>query len=230
MLPRVQTTVFRHRRPRPGPEHELLASALRVGLPTGLSGTPLVLREPELPVGSPDVVAVFPRVTQHLERPALVPAQARILHQVWLSRRVQVDELSRLVHVPQRKLRSILGMLCEFGLVYLRGQFCVTRPLNYIFPLRHIVAVEAKMTDWRAGMDQAESNLWFASASYLLLPIRRDYSKPMAAAASRGIGLLTFDGRRVRRLVRPRTVPIPRSYGSWMLSEWFLQNGSESDD
>jgi hypothetical protein len=82
------------------------------------------------------------------------------------------------------------------------------------------------MSDWRTGLEQAESNLWFASVSYLLLPKRKNLGTLIDATSTKGIGLLIYDGRQVHRLVQPRPAPIPRSYGSWLFSEWLLQHWS----
>lgn len=204
----------------------MLSAALDSGLPTGFSGSPEILREPELPVGSPDVVAVFPRATKPPPRTPLTTAHTRILHQLWLSGGVRVPELARLLHISPRRLETLVGYLTEMDLVWCRGSYCAARPLNRIFPIRQIVAVEAKMSDWKTGLNQAESNLWFASVSYLLLPHRKELSAPVRAAADRGVGILVYDGRRVRRLVQPRPVQIPRSYGSWLFSEWLIQRWS----
>lgn len=221
---RAHAPVLRHRRPRPGPELDLLSSALDAGLPTGFPGSPQILREPELPVGSPDVVALFPRASRPPEpRTPLSPSQTRVLHQLWLSGGVRLSELARLLHVPPRRLDGIIQHLTSLDLVWCRGTFVSARALDRIFPLRQIVTVEGKISDWRKGLDQAESNLWFASVSYLLLPHRTRLSEPMRAAIDRQVGLLIFDGKRVHRLVKPRPVEIPRSYGSWLLSEWLIQ-------
>jgi hypothetical protein len=216
--------VLRRRKPRPGPELEMLASALESGLPIGFPGQPTILREPELPVGSPDVVAMFPRARKLQARAPLSPAHARVLHQMWLSGGVRVPDLARLLHISPRRLTTLVDELTELDLVWCRGTYCATRSLDRIFPVRQIVAVEAKMTDWKKGLDQAEANLWFASVSYLLLPHRRVLTAPIQAATNRGVGLLSYDDRSVRRLVRPRPVEIPRSYGSWLLSEWLIES------
>lgn len=218
--------LLRHRRPRPGPELDLIASAFEAGVPMGFPGSPEILREPELPVGSPDVVAVFPRRTFHAERQPLDETHVRVLHQIWLSGGVDINALSFLIHMAPRKLARVIRVLDHLGLVRCRGEYCTARPLASIFPIRQIVAIEAKISDWRTGLEQAESNLWFASVSYLLVPKRKSPESLVKAASTKGVGLLILDGRRVRRLVQPRPVAIPRSYGSWLFGEWLIQHRS----
>lgn len=211
--------LFRHRQPRPGPELDLLNGALESGLPTGHRGTPITLREPELPSGSPDFIALYAR-DEVSPRAPLLHHHLQVLHQLWVCRGTREDSLSKMLNIGRRRLERILCDLVEAGVIRKRGDFCEARSLTSIFGVRQIVAVEAKMSDWKTAIQQAQNNLWFASESYVLIPERRDLSAMIDSAARVGVGLLVYTGQNVRRVTRARRYPIPSSYGSWLFSEW----------
>lgn len=179
-----------------------------------------MLREPELPTGSPDVVVVYSRAGRCHRRQTLPQKHLRVLHQLWVSGGTEEGELASMLSLGPRRLRSIVFELEEAGVIQRRDTFLATRSLESIFRPRQIVAIEAKISDWRGAFRQAHANLWFASESYVLLPKRRALEAPVECAMRWGIGLLMWDGARVRRVVRPQRYPIPSSYGSWLFSEW----------
>jgi hypothetical protein len=66
-----------------------------------------------------------------------------------------------------------------------------------------IVAFEAKLTNWRRALDQAYRNTAYASQSYVLLPpdVARRALSEREEFKLRGIGICSFDGRRVDVLI-----------------------------
>jgi hypothetical protein len=96
------------------------------------------------------------------------------------------------------------------------------RPLREIFVARRIIAIEAKIRDWRRAIEQARANSWFASHSFILLPGERFTAHVAEDASAAGVGVLTFDGSTVSVQVRSAEHPLPTSYGSWLFNEWAL--------
>jgi hypothetical protein len=99
-------------------------------------------------------------------------------------------------------------------------------PLAEIFAVRRLVSIEAKVRQWRAGLQQALHNTWFSSESYLLLP-----SLPSDAcfteARRLGIGLIVSDRSLDLPAGAPRYEPIPKSYMSWLFNEWVWRSASK---
>jgi hypothetical protein len=184
----------------------------------------VLLREPEIATGVPDLVAVYHRLavatagTEHLGQ-----LHFRVLHQLWRGGGACLEDLSALINLSVKALERTVGELLEAGLVWVRGEHFSARSLAAIFPARHIIAVEAKMTDWRGAVEQARMNLWFASESYILVPSRINLASVVEFAASVDVGVLAFDGRRTRRCSRPQPRQIPASFGSWVLGEWSVR-------
>ena len=96
--------------------------------------------------------------------------------------------------------------------------------LSRTFAVRHIVAIEAKVGNWSRALQQAAANRWFASQSFILIPPTRSLTAVSSRARELGVGVLTFDGGKVRQVVESKRFVIPASYGSWLFNEWALRH------
>ncbi len=92
------------------------------------------------------------------------------------------------------------------------------RPLSAIFAATRIVAVEAKIRDWRKALEQAHLNTWFASQSCVLVPKISRNSTMLQDAQELGVTVLTQQpaGWKLKTAQPQR----PRSYVSWLLNDW----------
>jgi hypothetical protein len=97
------------------------------------------------------------------------------------------------------------------------------KPLEEIFAIERLIAIEAKMKNWQEGLQQAFHNTWFASESYLLLPDVPNTSDLMQQAASFGVGLLTACCSPVQSKLPAKVGRLPKSYASWLFNEWTWQ-------
>lgn len=221
----------RSRKPTPGPEAELLEAALSCsGWP---AAAPVVFREPQMPTGFPDLVAVVLReqaLLLNATRWCLREEHLRLLHHVYAVRRTTEDQISALLRLKPARLSALLGDLEDSQLVRRRSQRVSSRALADIFVARRIIAVEAKIRDWRGALAQAIANTWFASHSYILLPAKSWRTTVAEHASSHGIGVIIFDGRTTSVALRARGHPIPASYGSWLVNEWSVRQLGRSWD
>src|ERR1043165_3459244 len=216
-------SVLRRRPLRRGPESRLVTRALRAL--AGSSGpSAVILREPELPTGAPDLVLLFPRSTSlSAKRSMLTREHFRLLHALHALGPTPTRSLARSLNREMDPVRRLLGALAEARLVTVEAQRAYPLSIRRTFGLRRIVAVEAKMTDWRTGLEQAVANTWFASESYLLVPDRSIAERAMRAAAAFGVGVLHLDRDRLRVTQQSAKLAIPLSDGSWILSEWVVR-------
>jgi hypothetical protein len=95
----------------------------------------------------------------------------------------------------------------------------VARPLSHSFAVRRIIAVEAKVAEWAAALDQASLNTWFASESYVLVPHVPRGERLLAAAKSLGVGVWARNSK-AKYAVSTSSANLPRSYASWLFNEW----------
>lgn len=221
----------RFRRPRSGPETELVdafVSGTRFKSPRGCRTT--LFREPRLVSGFPDLVAV----TWH------VPTAAR-----WSgARRVLSTGDLRLVQLlvsngttSEKQLRDLAGRdalrgiarLEAAGLAHQRGGLWRARRLKEAFAVRGIVAFEAKMADWSQALAQAFQNTWFASESYVLVPRRPKTSSLLADAQRLGIGVWV-NGENSPILDARENDEQPVSYASWAFNEWAWRHALSGTD
>lgn len=211
-------------RPRtPGPEADLIEDAIQAGL-LSWSTPPVVLREPELGSGFPDVVAAFPAATMlRVERQPLGRDHLRLLQFLWTSRgATTLAAAQTLLRLSGEMLRRVADDLHEQRAIVLSGDRLRADRSSGAFAASRIVAVEAKISKWEDALFQAHSNAWFASHSYILLPSRSLARRAVGRAASLGIGVVVLESGRLVRMSRARSRPIPASLGSWIVNEWMI--------
>lgn len=213
----VEAGVRTHRARR-GPEQDLVQGFLhdlQIVVPRECQCT--VFREPWLECGIPDlVIAVWHVPTVESWVDARAHVQAADLRVLQFLVHAQGSTLDDLIAVYGPKVSVILDRLCEAQLVRRRHRSFEPAALSRTFGLRAIISVEAKMSDWRHAVAQAERNFWFACASYVLMPERRLEQKQS------GLGRVRFCTPESIILRTPikRMPPIPRCYAVWLFNEW----------
>lgn len=206
-----------------GPEDDLIQSVIEKPWPVDL-GQHFVFKEPGIETWYPDLIAVSfkPEVCEIAgNRPILKKSSLQILSHIFFVKSTTPEEISKLTcHKKAAVLRSIKdlessGMIfCENGLV---------RSNEEAFLFSGIVAIEAKIKDWKKAVQQAAQNRWFASQSYILIPYRKDFSEICSKASSLRIGVLSVRDGEVVMISPPEDHGIPKSYGAMMIHEWALR-------
>ncbi|HTQ55550.1 MAG TPA: hypothetical protein VMI94_13875 [Bryobacteraceae bacterium] len=91
-------------------------------------------------------------------------------------------------------------------------------PLSVVFAATQIIAVEAKVSEWRHALNQAYLNTWFTSHSCILVPkIPRNSTMPQDA---RDLGVTVITQDDVSWDLKPSDQYQPRSYVSWLFNDW----------
>ena len=209
-----------------GPEQELLA-AFKAFIPSCFRwrrGAVAIFHEPQLETGFPDLVAVqyLPETFDQWNegRWQLTPLELKLLHHLYKVRGADSTTLMSTLGIDARRLLAAIEKLLDANMVIRSKARWIPRPLNSVFGLRAIVAVEAKMKNWSDAFRQAELNRWFASESYVLSPINNPTRSVSERSLRTGVGVFLLNGSRVRRFQNARKSCIPASYGSWMFNEW----------
>lgn len=209
------------RRGRAGPESQLISRFL-LSLPfRGRANHRVtIFREPRLQSGFPDLVLVdwHEPTAMHWDpkRADISTEQIRLMH---LLSSIGPQPEQRLTAILRRRSDRQLSRLADVGLVFERKGLWHARSLRHTFAVRRIVAFEAKVGNWRAALEQASLNRWFATESYILL------SRPPIDAAAREanaekVGIWIVG--EFAPFVRPPSLGIrqPVSYASWLFNEW----------
>jgi hypothetical protein len=209
------------RRSRSGPEQELVDWFLgQNAVKPGRGERVTIFREPRLASGFPDLVAVVWKesVTGRWAsaRRDLRTSDLRVMHHLAVTGQ-PVDIATLTLLFPLQAERSLERLLLSGMVHYSRGHW-KARSLSNNFAARRIVAVEAKVSEWRAALDQAFLNTWFTPESYILIPALPRKTTLLEAALQRGIGVLCQE--RTAWNFAPHVTRTPRSYASWLFNEW----------
>lgn len=220
--PEEPTSRTRFRRSTPGPELELVGRFCDSLRSAQGDDAVTVFVEPRVNGHYPDLVAVFwdKRRTLHWprSRASLTLQEVRYLHMLHKVKRINIDEL--VCSIGRSQTERLVMRLLEAEVATLHNWHLVRRPLREIFAVTRIVAFEAKVSDWRVGLQQAFLNSWFSSESFLLLPRRTSQQALVARAAELGVGVISVGQALARPGVKARRERIPKSYASWLFNEW----------
>jgi hypothetical protein len=206
------------RKGRPGPEQNLVDWFLERNAVKPREGERLtVFREPRLPSGFPDIVAVIWKESVasrwRNDRRNITAHDLRLMQFLVTSGPSQLPQLRLLFGAS---IHRSLDRLERSHMVVLNRRQWRARALSRTFAIRRIVAIEAKVAEWRAALDQAFINTWFTPESYVLVPNVPKGVGLLETAVRHGIGVLS---KEKLGLVEHR-VTQPLSYASWLFNEW----------
>lgn len=207
------------RRSRSGPEEELVVAFLAKLNTKSESGIHLtIFKEPWLESGSPDLVGVFwhlPTAEKwNRHRSNLQRADFRLLHQLacWKS-----ADLTTIQECFGKKSAASLDRLKAASMISVHDSMVHVRAVDELYAVRHIFAIEAKISDWRKALTQASLNRWFATSSHVLLPRLPSNTNAVAEARSLGVGLWAPEATKLT--LKPPLSYQPVSYASWLFND-----------
>ena len=200
----------------------MVHAALEAGLPFSWSSEAITFQEPELPSGAPDLLLLRLSEKSDCSSIPLSERELKLLQFLSSKQRVQIGDLVDLLCWPPRSAQAVVSALESKGFLTVNNNSLTLTFEAKAFVAREIVAIEAKVSDWKRALVQAQRNHWFASQSYVLLQGSVSASA-MDSAADTGVGILHFDGRRAKVLVRAERNRLPGSYASWLISMWAHQ-------
>jgi hypothetical protein len=219
-------TAPRQRQYRLGPEAELVNNFLHdLRLKVAPGRELVVFREPRLSLGFPDVVIVVwnpARAAYWNEtRSLLTASDLKVAHHLGSLGYADEPDLER---VFSRTVHSNLARLKAANIVGNIDSVWWIHRLEQVFAAEEIIAIEAKVADWKEGLKQAFLNTWFASSSYLLLP-ELPRRVVVERACELGIGVRT--PVEIAALPHRGAAP-PASFASWLLNEWAWRAASRA--
>ncbi len=219
----IRGGVLNGRPSRSGPEADLVMDFIQSSLPEpGDDECRTVFIEPRLGNLRPDIVIIYwdPNITfaWPIARQFLSLMDLQLIQMLFLTSPLTENELKDFF--PARKLIPALDRLYAADCVYLQNDKWLLKDLSYLFAIRRIISVEAKLSDVSKALDQAFANTWFSSESYVLTPRKQHRYMTMELARSYGVGLWTFKKEgEVEQMLASKNYPVPFSYGSWVFNE-----------
>ncbi len=155
-------------------------------------------------------------------RNRLIKDDIRILHhlyncQIFKSAREIVGELG----FSEKEVDGSLLRLHEAGLITenVRKDKVKIKSIKKIFFICEIIAIEAKLQDWKGALQQSLNNILFASKAFALLPDKIISKKMLEHYQGSNVGVLSFNTT-FREVVQPKTNKIPTNITSWYFNEY----------
>ncbi|MBX9952245.1 MAG: hypothetical protein K2Y39_23930 [Candidatus Obscuribacterales bacterium] len=215
---------LKFRSPRSGPELELVDTLVkRTHVEEAQNYQVTIFREPKIAGGFPDLVIVIwdslVADSWNSARAELDSNDFKLMHYLSVDRPVSKEHLRTL---PFKSLDRSLDKLERAEMVEQVFDEWIARPYSCTFAAKHIVAVEAKMSNAWAALEQATKNIWFASCSCVVMPKLPRDEELMHRAASIGVSFFAesdggfFDHH---PLVCDEDFA-PLSYVSWLFNDW----------
>jgi hypothetical protein len=185
-------------------EPDLRAAADRLRLPAGSLN--FLIPECPLPVGLPDLlVASLDQAALHRRLavgapPILSEPAMRLVANLSTTRPATVDSLAGLLGLTKRQASRVLLGLAKVGAVHRQGDRWFRA--DGFEPVGRTYALEAKVDDWRSGLDQCLRYGAYADSTTLVLPRMSEKVRTSAVTRFSALGVgLYVDGK---WLVRPR--------------------------
>lgn len=211
------------RQPTAGPELDIVHQyCLEHLTDLGEGDAVSVFLEPKLDSGFPDIVVVFwdQTVAQRWphERRDLLPQDLPIIHYVNMADSMPVSMLVK--RFGARKASDIMLRLSDAQVVEVRTDGLYRKPVEEVYAVKRLVAIEAKVRDWSKGLEQAFQNTWFASESYLLLGVLPQRGNLAECAKKLGVGVLHKEQSLFKPYLKSTIGKLPISHASWLFNEW----------
>jgi DNA-binding Lrp family transcriptional regulator len=212
-------------RPRPGrrfePTHELVLHNLAIELAGGLRGASrglVLLRELVGPIGIPDFTALIGDPDPLEARlaldvpPLLNEIDAGIAGVAHAHAPRSAVALARALGWPEETILRRLPGLLRSGALVRAGDQSYTRPEGLV-PVGRVIAIEAKLKDWRGALTQARGyGVWADNYVIVMGPISPATISRLAEEVKRDSGGLVVGEEWV---VRPRKRAKARSKRMW---------------
>ncbi|MEP0873527.1 hypothetical protein NDA01_27590 [Trichocoleus desertorum AS-A10] len=204
-----------------GPEHSLVVNYIDSKITPYSDEWQVIFLEPRVDACFPDIVIVYfdTNISENWsrDRAKLVKSDIRILHYIFTN---EVVTLSQLNTFFPKGVSSSLKRLHEAKVIeWIAGDWRA-KPLHEIFAIKKLVAIEAKISNWQQGLQQAFHNSWFASESYLLLQHMPRRTTLLQQAENMGVGVLMPHQCLDKPEISAQVERMPKSYASWLFNEW----------
>lgn len=154
-------------------------------------------------------------------RSALIDEDIKILHHLYLSKKGRSPEQLVLeLGFPTKRLAKSVDRLFKAEMITeLKDGRIKNNPTNSIFFVKEIVAVEAKLKDWKRALTQSRNNLSFCSRSYSLFPSKSVSPTVKHHYRETGVGLVSH-GEQNKIEVSSAKKTIPSTLSSWYFNEY----------
>lgn len=210
-------------------EHRLLRSFLETSFfekfSTHGSSKFTVIEEPYTGFGYADAVGIifdghaYKSWSPH--RNKLKNDDIKILHHLYLCNKGRsLEDLNSELGFSKNFIERSIKRLDDANTIYfLKDNRVKNQPINKIFFLKEIIAIEAKLKDWKGALLQSKNNLSFCSRAYSLFPKDVNKENFMNRYQGTGVGVITHKEKYKIELSSKKN-NIPKTLNSWLFNEY----------
>jgi len=184
-----------------------------------------IIQEPFTQVGYADIVCIRWNKTikdnWDASRNKLIKNDIKILHHLFNCRFYKsINEIVNELGFSHREVNNTILRLSDAKLI-IENKFgkVKIRPLKDIFFVHEIIAIEAKLKNWKQALDQTLNNVYFASKSFALFPDTTINRRLLKNYKENDVGVLSF-GTTYKEVVKPKKHKIPTAITAWYFNEY----------
>lgn len=131
-----------------------------------------------------------------------------------------LDSISERLFCRSEKIESSLKLLQRYQIVVLKKEKYFSICKKTLKFNSQIVAVEAKLKNWKKAILQAKAYLQFAHISYVALPLElANRSKIIEQCKINGIGLIGVESQSSKSIYRPKSQKPNSKQAFWVMSK-----------
>lgn len=189
-----------------------------------------IWREVKTGYGRPDILFIeyrpeiieARRANFYCKNEGISTKAAYAISYLFTRRWVTISNLAKFLNCNGSQIQSVIEQLQERNLLVKRNHLVKARPRAEILAVKRVSVFEAKLSNWKEAVEQAERHLWFTKESYVLMPNMHSRLTEMISSEcdKRGIGLGFFsDESGFRTVVRPAQTGLNNSPLLWIINE-----------
>lgn len=219
-------SLFWERKERKGPENELVHFFLSQykNFFNSKDLSSCVYTEPCLGIGFPDILmAIWDKEKSpywNTSRNSLTKTDIKILHFLSTTTSIEsIESINLQLGYSIQEIKKSISSLESAGLLIYEDYNFKILDLSEIFFIKDIIAIEAKLHDWKKVIEQASLNQLFCSQSYVLIPESSVSQKMNPTMNQKGLGLIVSRENQFCIKKTATRSEIPASYTSWIINE-----------
>lgn len=173
--------------------------------------------ELETNYGRPDIVVVSynktilnNRVNSYVDVP-FDRLHSYALTFLYKKRWIRIENLRDFLNISDRRVEKMLEQLASRGLIEMKNNLIKINKNKDILAINRIKVFEAKLSNWKYVVEQAERHLWFTNESSVLIPALSEETllKCEELCKMTGIGLsISKDKKIIKKIHTPKKVLI----------------------
>ncbi|MEJ9279418.1 hypothetical protein [Ureibacillus thermosphaericus] len=197
----------------------------------------LIITELETNFGRPDIVVIeidnelLEKRKNNLSSSEYSREMSYITTYLYKKSWLKKDKLKEYFHFSEKKLTHIIKLMNNEGLIEIRDDKIKLKPSNEVLVIKRLRVIEAKLTNWKYVINQAQRHLWFSNESYILMPNNSESILEQAkkCCIDYGIGMITLLNGKIKYFNRIKKQKLINTPLLWELNEKIVRGDLKNE-